>query len=64
LEPPTDNVERFLVMLRFEAREKLKEYPIEQGLRGIILQNPVRVLNFISHTFPRYFEVFTQSHEV
>ena len=27
LEPPTDDVERFLAMLRFDSREKLKELP-------------------------------------
>ena len=26
-EPPTDDVERFLAMLRFDSREKLKELP-------------------------------------
>jgi len=29
LEPPTDDVERFLVMLRFDAREKLENLPLK-----------------------------------
>jgi hypothetical protein len=28
LEPPTDDVERFLAMLRFPSREKLKDLPL------------------------------------
>jgi hypothetical protein len=29
--PPTDDVERFLVMLRFDSREKLKDFPLDVG---------------------------------
>jgi len=28
-EPPTVDVERFLFELRFDSREKLKDYPLE-----------------------------------
>ena len=30
-EPPTDNVERFLFMLRFDSREKLKDFQMDLG---------------------------------
>jgi hypothetical protein len=30
-EPPTDDVERFLAMLRFDSREKLKGFQLDLG---------------------------------
>jgi hypothetical protein len=30
-EPPTSDVERFLAMLRFDSREKLKDFPLDVG---------------------------------
>jgi len=35
-EPPTDNVERFLAMLRFDSREKIKGFYIGNGEIGFL----------------------------
>jgi hypothetical protein len=30
-EPPTEDVERFLSMIRFDSREKMKEFQLDVG---------------------------------
>jgi hypothetical protein len=42
-ELPTDDVERFLAMLRFDSREKLKELPDLKSIFSMFLKDQVRV---------------------
>jgi len=45
--PFIDDVERFFAMLRFDSREKLKDFQMEMGKLALFLLKMVRILSLV-----------------